>query len=40
MSVIDGFIWASIGAIAGFFLGMIAAVALIVYGRADDGETS
>ena len=40
MNMIDGFIWASIGAIAGFFLGMTAAVVFIAHGRDDDGETS
>lgn len=39
MNIIDGFIWACIGGVVGFFFGMTAAVALIVYGRADDGET-
>ena len=36
MNMIDGFIWACIGGVVGFFLGMMAAVVLIVHGRDDD----
>ena len=40
MNMIDGFIWACIGGVVGFFFGMTAAVIFIAHGRDDDGETS
>lgn len=39
MGLVDGLIFAVLGAFAGFFLGLIAAVVFMANGRDDDGET-
>ena len=38
MNMIDGFIWACIGGLVGFFLGMMATVLFMASGRDNDGE--
>lgn len=38
MTAIDCMVWALLGVIGGFFLGMIAAVVFMEEGRRNDGE--